>query len=75
MGEIPESDFVKNLRWVTPLGVSIVGILVTILIFIVSSLRTEIREVREEVVESRKFAVQYTDKMIELILKTAEKKR
>lgn len=69
-------DFMKNFRWITPLMVSITGILVTILIAVVSNLVTEIRAVRLEVAETRKFAVQYTDKMIELILKTnAEKKK
>lgn len=68
-------DFMKNFRWLTPLMVSITGILVSVLIAVVSNLVTEIRAVRLEVAETRKFAVQYTDKMIELILKTDEKKR
>lgn len=65
----------KNFRWITPLFVSILMVMTTILIAVVSNLTTEIRAVRVEVTETRKFAVQYTDKMIELILKTSEKKK
>lgn len=70
-----DEKFMQNFRWLTPLAVSIVGILVTILIFVVGNLANEIRAVRLEVTETRRFAVQYTDKMIELIIKTSEKKR
>ncbi len=70
-------ETMKNFRWITPIAVSIVGILVTILIFMVSNLATksDLAAVRLEVLESRKFSVQYTDKMVELILKSNEKKR
>lgn len=68
-----DDDFMKNFRWITPLLVSITGIAVTVLIAVVNNLVSEIRAVRIEVAETRKFAVQYTDKMIELILKTNEK--
>lgn len=70
-----DEDFMKNFRWITPLVVSLTAILVTILIAVVNNLTTEIRAVRVEVAESRKFAVQYTDKMIELILKTSENEK
>ncbi len=65
----------KNFRWITPVVVSITAILVSILIAVVNNLTAEIRAVRIEVSESRKFAVQYTDKMIELILKTEPRKK
>lgn len=68
-------DFMKNFRWITPLVLSVVALLTSILIAVVSNLTTEIRAVRVEVTETRKFAVQYTDKMIELILKTGEEKK
>ena len=55
--------------------VSITGIAVMILVAVTNNLMTEIRALRVEVSESRKFAVQYTDKMIELILKTDPKKK
>ena len=70
-----DEDFMKNFRWITPLVVSITAILVTVLIAVVSNLTSEIRAVRTEVAESRKFAVQYTDKMIELILTTSDRKK
>jgi len=70
-----DDEFMKNFRWITPIMVSLTGLAVTILIFVVGNLITEIRAVRLEVTETRKFAVQYTDRMIELILKTSEKKR
>lgn len=63
------------LRIITPVLVSITAIMVMILIAVVNNLATEIRSVRIEVAESRKFAVQYTDKMIELVIKTGERKR
>lgn len=53
----------------------VMGIAVTILVAVVSNLTSEIRALRVEVAESRKFSVQYTDKMIELILKTNEKRK
>lgn len=65
----------KDLRWLTPLAVSITGLAVMILIAVVNNLTNEIRAVRVEVSESRKFAVQYTDKMIELILNNGEKRK
>ena len=55
--------------------VSITGIAVTVLIFVVNNLIAEIRAVRLEVAETRRFAVQYTDRMIELILNNVEKKK
>lgn len=57
-----------HFRWITPL-------LVTILIFFVGQLATEIRNLRSEITETRQFAIQYTDKMVDLLLKTAEKKK
>lgn len=72
---MPDEDFMKNFRWITPVMVSITGIAVMILVAVTNNLMTEIRALRVEVSESRKFAVQYTDKMIELILKTDVKKR
>jgi len=68
-------DFMKSFRWITPVMVSITGIAVMILVAVTNNLMTEIRALRVEVSESRKFAVQYTDKMIELILKTDPKKK
>lgn len=70
-----DDDFMKNFRWITPLVVSVTAILVTVLIAVVNNLTAEIRAVRIEVAESRKFAVQYTDKMIELVIKTSERKK
>lgn len=68
----------RNFRWITPLMVSLVSIVVTILIFVVSQLiteirilrsdlKSEIRNVQSEIYEGRKFSVQYTDKMIEMM--------
>lgn len=65
----------KNFRWITPLVLGALTLMTTILISVVNNLTSEIRAVRVEVTETRKFAVQYTDKMIELILKTSEKKK
>ncbi len=64
-------------KWITSVIVSIVGILVTILIFMVSNLATkgDVAALRLEILESRKFGIQYTDKMVELLLKTNEKKK
>ncbi len=73
--KLVNEEFMKNFRWITPLMMTVVAIMVTILIAVVGNLTTEIRAVRLEVAESRKFAVQYTDKMIELILKTNDKKK
>lgn len=70
-----DDDFMKNFRWITPLVVSVTAILVTVLIAVVNNLTTEIRAVRIEVAESRKFAVQYTDKMIDLVIKASERKK
>ena len=70
-----DDNFMKNFRWITPLLVSATGIAVTVLIFVVGNLITEIRSVRLEVAESRKFAVQYTDKMIELIMRMDKPKK
>jgi hypothetical protein len=70
-----DEDFMRSFRWITPLVVSITAILVSILIAVVNNLTSEIRAVRIEVAESRKFAVQYTDKMIELVIKTSERKK
>lgn len=68
-----DDEFMKNFRWLTPLMVSVTGILVTILIAVVGNLTTEIRAVRVEVKETREFAIQYTDKMIQLLLETSKK--
>jgi ABC-type lipoprotein release transport system permease subunit len=69
----------KMFRWITPIALGILSLAVTVLIAVISSMNTEIRAVRDEVVrsneQSRQFATQYTDKMIELILKTSEKKK
>jgi len=74
-----ESNFswTTNFKWTLGIAVSVVGILVSVLIFMVSNLATkdDVKAVREEIVESRKYAVQYTDKMVELLLKTNEKKK
>ena len=77
-------DFMKNFRWITPVMVSITAILVTVLIFVITSLitairtvesnlTTELRGVRTEVKETRQFAVEYTNTMIGLIVKTGGK--
>ena len=72
----PDLDkWMVNLRWITPLAISIVGILVTILIFMVGNQATENRAIRIEITETRNFAVQYTDRMIELLLKTNDRKK
>lgn len=70
-----DDNFMMNFRWVTPLVLGILTLMTTILVAVVNNLTTEIRAVRVEVTETRKFAVQYTDRMIELILKTGEKKK
>lgn len=70
-----DEDFMKNFRWITPLMVSLMGIAVTILIFIASNLLTELRALRVEIAETRKFAVDYTDKMVGMVLKMEEKKK
>lgn len=70
-----DEEFLKQFRWITPLAVSATGIAVMILIAVVNNLTNEIRAVRVEVTETRKFAVQYTNTMIDLIIKTSEKKK
>ena len=70
-----DESFMQNFRWITPIALGMLTLMTTILIQVVSNLTTEIRAVRMEVTETRRFAVQYTDKMIELILKTNEKKK
>ncbi len=70
------SNFMIQFRWITPVVVSLTGIAVTILIFVVGNLITEIRAVRVEVTETRKFAVEYTNKMVEMVMvATGEKKK
>lgn len=64
-----------NFRWITPLALGVLTLVTTILIAVVNNLTTEIRAVRLEVAESRKFAMQYTDKVVELLLKTNEKRK
>lgn len=74
----PTESFMRNFRWITPLVVSITSIVVTILIFVVSQLimeirilrndlKTEIRNVHDEIYDGRNFSIQYTDKMIEML--------
>lgn len=55
-------------RWLTPI---ILGILTAVNTYVLS----QIRATNEHIEQVRNFAIQYTDKMIELILKTNERKR
>jgi len=59
-------NFMVNFRWITPLILSVVAALTSYQI-------TELRAMRLEIAETRKFAMQYTDKMIELLVKDNRK--
>lgn len=62
-----QENFMVNFRWITPL-------LLAILTAVISFQTSEIRSLRVEVSETRKFAMQYTDKMIEVLTRTFPKR-
>jgi len=70
-----DENVLREFRWITPIVLGILTLMTTILIAVVSNLTTEIRAVRVEVAETRKFAVSYTDRMIELIIETNKEKK
>lgn len=61
-----------NLRWITPL-------LLSILIAVIGYMTTEIRalrdDMRQDAKDTRDFSVKYTDTMIEMVLKTGGEKK
>lgn len=72
-------SWAKLFRLATPIVLSILSLAVSILIGVINNQNSEIRSLREKIElsteQSKQFAITYTDKMFDLVLKISDKKK
>lgn len=69
----------KLFRLATPIMLTLLSLAVSILIGVINNQNAELRSLREKIEQSteqsKQFAITYTDKMFDLVLKISDKKK